>query len=94
MYISIKDEIMSIRTTTITEFRKSIKNYFDSVIDNHDTVIIPREKDGVVVISLEEYNSFKETGHLLSTSANAERLRASISQVKKGLLKKKKLVEK
>jgi antitoxin YefM len=42
-------------TTTISDFRKDIKRYLDSVTKNFETLIINRGKDpGVVIISLEE----------------------------------------
>ena len=45
-------------TTTITDFRKDIRKYLDSVTNNFETLIINRGKDsGVVVISLDEYNA-------------------------------------
>jgi len=84
---------MSIITTTITEFRKDIKSYVDDVIDENDTIIIPRKKDGIVVISLHEYNSIKETAYLLSSNKNVKRLRESIEQAKKGETKNKELID-
>jgi antitoxin YefM len=43
--------------TNISDFRKDIKSYFDRVSIN-ETLIINHGKDlGIVVISLEEYNS-------------------------------------
>ena len=42
----------------ISEFRKDIKSYFDKVAKNFETLIINRGKDsGIVVMSLQEYNS-------------------------------------
>ena len=43
--------------TSISDFRKDIKSYFDKVATNFETLIINRGKDsGIVVISLQEYN--------------------------------------
>ena len=85
---------MGLQTTTITEFRKDIKSYVDEVIDEHETIIIPRsKKKGVVVISLSEYNSMMETAHLLSSPKNASRLRESIAQARNGEAIEKDLVE-
>ena len=51
-------------TTTMSDFRKDIKKYLDRVTDNFETLIINRGKDtGVVIISIEEYNSLRVTQH-------------------------------
>mgnify|MGYP001193882571 FL=1 len=84
---------MSIKTTTITEFRKDIKSYVDNVIDDHDTIIIPRKSDGIVVMSLQEYNSIKETSYILSSDRNANRLRESLKQSRNGEAVIKELIE-
>lgn len=84
---------MKLRTTTISDFRKDIKSYVDDVIDEHDTIIIPRKKDGVVVMSLDEYNSIKETAYILSSKANASRLRESLEQASSGNAEQKTLIE-
>ena len=50
------------KTTNYTDLRANLKGYIDSVIDDCDTVFINRGNGtGVVMISLEEYNSLKET---------------------------------
>ena len=68
-----------------SEFRKGLKDYLDSVENNHETLIIKRGTGkGTVVISLEEYNSIMETLHLLSSQKNAQRLYESINQMKSG----------
>ena len=77
-------------TTTLSDFRKDIKTYLDKVTQSFETLIINRGKDtGVVVISLEEYNSLKTTQHELSSRINQQRLDESIEALKAG----KKLVK-
>lgn len=72
-------------TTTISDFRKDIKKYLDKVTQNFETLIINRGKDtGVVVMSLEEYNSLCATQHELSSKANERRLDAAIEKLKGG----------
>ena len=49
------------RTANYTDLRANLKGYIDSVIDDCETVIVNRGKgSGVVMISLDEYNSLKE----------------------------------
>ncbi len=81
-------------TTTISDFRKDIKKYLDRVTDNFEILIINREKDtGVVIISLEEYNSLCATQHELSSRTNEERLDSAIEKLKQGLSFQKGLLE-
>jgi len=72
-------------TTTISDFRKDIKKYLDNVTENFETLIINRGKDsGVVIISLDEYNSLSATQHELSSKTNEKRLDSAIEKLKKG----------
>ncbi len=72
-------------TTTLSNFRKDIKSYFDRVINNFETLIINRGKDnGIVIMSLAEYNSLCATQHELSSSVNEKRLDAAIKKLKQG----------
>jgi antitoxin YefM len=81
-------------TTTISDFRKDIKRYLDDVSDNFETLIINRGKDnGVVVISLNEYNSMCATQHELSSKTNERRLDTAIENAKKGKTISKELIE-
>ena len=81
-------------TTTISNFRKDIKKYFNQVNDNHETLIINRGNDsGVVVISLEEYNSLSATQYEMSTKANERRLDSAIEKLKGGSSFTKELFE-
>mgnify|MGYP003564092815 CR=1 FL=1 len=72
-------------TTTVSDFRKDIKNYLNRVTQNFETLIINRGKgSGVVVISLEEYNALQATQHELSSSMNEKRLDSAIAKFKQG----------
>ena len=84
----------TVQITTVSDFRKDIKNYLDSVIENFETLIINRGKDaGIVVMSLEEYNSLMATNHELSSRKNELRLDAAIVKLKKGASFKKDILE-
>jgi len=69
--------------TTVSEFRKDIKTYLDRVTKNFETLIINRGKDsGIVVMSLQEYNSLMATNHELSSRKNELRLDSAIDKLK------------
>jgi antitoxin YefM len=81
-------------TTTLSDFRKDIKNYFDRVTQNFETLIINRGKDnGVVIMSLAEYNSLQATQHELSSRINQQRLDSAIEKLKSGNSFTKELIE-
>ena len=81
-------------TTTISDFRKDIKKYLDNVIENFETLIINRGKDsGVVIISLDEYNSLRATQHELSSKVNEQRLDSAINKFKTGSSFEKELLD-
>lgn len=81
-------------TTSISDFRKDIKRYFDKVTQNFETLIINRGKDNaVVIISLAEYNSLCATQHELSSKENEKRLDSAIDKLKSGNSSSKNLME-
>jgi antitoxin YefM len=63
-----------------TQFRKRLDEFFAQAED--EAVIITRS-DGQdrVLISKQEYESLLETAHLLSTTANANRLQAAMTEI-------------
>ena len=68
---------------SISDFRKGIKSYLDRVSKNFETLIINRGKDsGIVVISLQEYNSLMATNHELTSRNNELRLDSAILKLK------------
>ncbi|WP_341831233.1 type II toxin-antitoxin system prevent-host-death family antitoxin [Sphingobacterium thalpophilum] len=79
---------------SVSDFRKDIKRYLDKVSKNFETLIINRGKDsGIVVMSLEEYNSLMATNHELSSRTNEQRLDAAIEKLKAGNSFEKQLSE-
>ena len=80
--------------TTVSEFRKDIKTYLDRVVKNFETLIINRGKDsGIVVMSLQEYNSLMATNHELSSRKNEQRLDSAIAKLKSGTTFNRDLIE-
>ncbi|SDV99964.1 type II toxin-antitoxin system Phd/YefM family antitoxin [Aequorivita viscosa] len=80
--------------TTVSDFRKDMKTYLDRVIKNFETLIINRGKDsGIVVMSLQEYNSLMATNHELSSRNNELRLDSAIDKLKQGKTFNKDLIE-
>jgi len=72
-------------TATISDFRKDIKKYLDRVTENFETLIINRGKNnGVVIMSLDEYNSLTATSYELSSKLNEQRLDSAIEKLKSG----------
>ncbi|HSI71465.1 MAG TPA: type II toxin-antitoxin system prevent-host-death family antitoxin [Gillisia sp.] len=80
-------------TVNYSEFRANLKYWFDKVVNDVSEIIIKRKngKD-LVLISLEEYNSLKETTYLL-TGKNRDILINSINELEDGKGIQKDLIE-
>ncbi len=80
-------------TVNYSDFRSNLKHWFDKVINDVSDVIIKRKggKD-LVLISLDEYNSLKETTYLLS-GKNRDILMNSIRELEAGEGIEKELID-
>ncbi len=68
-----------------TAARENLASTMDQVCNNHDPVIITRNRNqAVVMLSLEDFESLQETAYLLRSPANAKRLIDSIEALNKG----------
>jgi antitoxin YefM len=82
------------QVVSLTEARTNLKAVFDSVYIDHEEVIIHRKgRENVVMISMDEYNSMKETSYLLSSPKNKERLLSSLKHAREGKVKEKELID-
>lgn len=79
---------------SLTELRANMAKHFDKVEADRDELIITRQNhEPLVVMPLAEWEGMRETLHLLSSPANAERLRASIAEAEAGLLVEHELID-
>lgn len=82
------------RTIHFSDARSNLKAVMDQAIDDHDAVLITRrDAPNVVIMSQEQYDSWMETMHLLSSPANAARLLRSIQQHRAGMAEKHDLID-
>jgi len=70
-----------------------MKEHLQEIEDDQDILILsrPKQNAGFVVLTMSEYESLKETAHLLSTQANTLRLMKGIKEANAGKAVIKKL---
>ncbi|WP_310627405.1 type II toxin-antitoxin system Phd/YefM family antitoxin [Limnohabitans sp.] len=70
------------RVISYTQAYESLEVVIDQVIEHQVAALIRRREGGNVVLLPEQtYNSMQQTLHLLSTSANRQRLLKSVEQL-------------
>ncbi len=73
------------RTMTYSESRARYAEVLSAVADDREEVVITRAgHEPVVIVSLDDYQSLKETAYLLRSPENARRLLASIDRLENG----------
>ncbi|MFJ8471823.1 type II toxin-antitoxin system Phd/YefM family antitoxin [Kitasatospora sp. NPDC094011] len=73
------------KTMTYSESRARYAEVLNAVTDDREEIVITRSgREPVVIVSLEDYQSLKETAYLLRSPANARRLLASIEELENG----------
>jgi antitoxin YefM len=79
---------------TLKEAKLHLEELVERVIADAEPTIVLTEGGGqVVFLSLDEYNSWKETHYLLASPANAEHLRRSIAENQAGNVLERDLLE-
>lgn len=83
------------RAKSISDFRKNIAADIDAAVDDHVPLIITRTggREAAVVMSLADFESWKETLYLLSNPANAKELRESIAELESGSGRERDLID-
>jgi antitoxin YefM len=73
------------RTMTYSESRAHYAETLSAVVNDREEIVITRAgHEPVVIVSLDEYESLKETAYLLRNPANARRLLGSIERLESG----------
>ena len=68
---------------TLADAKENLERLVEQVLADAEPAILCSEKgDKVVLVSLDEFNSWKETIYLLSNPANAVHLRQSIAEAR------------
>jgi antitoxin YefM len=83
------------RSTSYSDLRKNLAAMIDRVNDDHEPVIITRDKGkpSAVLMSLEDFAAFEETRYLLRSPANADRLLTAVTQLDQGQGSERQLAE-
>ena len=81
-------------TVTYTQFRQKLAGYLNQIEANRKPLIVTRQNaPSVVVMSLDDFNAYEATSHLLSSKNNADRLNEAIEELRGGGGKEKELIE-
>ena len=76
-----------------SQARNNLREIINKVCDNVEAFMITtKEKQSVVLISQEEYESMKETLYLLSSKNNRERLLESVNELENSTFLRKEVV--
>jgi antitoxin YefM len=87
-------ESSAMNAVTLKDDKLNLEELVEQVIaDAEATIVVTKSGDRVVVLPLDEYNSWKETLYLLSNPANADRLRRSIAEAEAGKAQEQELRE-
>lgn len=82
------------KTMSYTESRARYAEMLDGVINDREEVVITRAgHDPVVVVSLEDYESLRETAYLMRSPANARRLLDAMERLEGGRGEAHELIE-
>ena len=73
------------RTTNYTDLRNNLRHYLDSVVDDSDMIIVNHNRSsGIVLMSLDEYNSLRETAYIMSSPLMVQRIKEAENEMHDG----------
>ncbi|HAF13925.1 MAG TPA: antitoxin [Blastocatellia bacterium] len=79
---------------TLDEAKNDLEGILRKVVEDAEPTVLSTENgDKVVLLGLDEFNSWKETVYLLGNPANATRLRKSISEAANGPREERELLD-
>ncbi|MBV6402345.1 MAG: Antitoxin YefM [Anaerolineales bacterium] len=79
---------------TVNEAKRNLDSLIKKIFSDAEPTIITTETgQQIVLLSLDEFNSWQETAYLLSNPANAARLRKSIAEAQVGKVTERELDE-
>jgi antitoxin YefM len=85
MLYSIPYRRWDVKTMSYTESRARYAEVLDGVVNDREEVVITRAgHDPVVIVSLEDYESLRETAYLMRSPANARRLLDAMERLEAG----------
>ncbi len=77
--------LLNMQTTSYSSLRKTLSSFMDKIQKDREVLHITRKgHESMVMMSEHDFNSMQETLHLLSNTANAERLNQSFIQAENG----------
>ncbi|MGE0659409.1 MAG: type II toxin-antitoxin system Phd/YefM family antitoxin [Reyranellaceae bacterium] len=81
-------------TISYSKLRQNLATVMDQVYDDKLPMVVERRNaKSVVLVPLDEYESWQETLHLIRTPANAKRLRQGLAEARAGRLVERTLLE-
>lgn len=82
------------KTMSYTESRARYAEVLDSVVNDREEVVITRAgHDPVVIVSLADFESLRETAYLMRSPANARRLLDAMERLEGGTGVERELLE-
>ena len=81
------------QAVTLKDAKRNLPGLIEQVLADAEARIVVTDKgEQVVLMPLDEFNSWKESLYLLSSPANAAHLRRSITEAQAGQTEKRKLI--
>ncbi|MCT1564149.1 type II toxin-antitoxin system Phd/YefM family antitoxin [Corynebacterium glucuronolyticum] len=73
------------KTMSYSESRARYAEVLQSVVDNREEIVITRSgHESAVILSLDDYNSLRETAYLMRSPRNAQLLFEAVTELESG----------